>query len=199
MAIKRTETVDALSVRDSADFGGNKLTSVAAGTVNTDAVNVQQLNDAAFAGGWDSVVWDETSGDLKFYIGGTLDYTVNIDDRYLTSAEVQALIDASSKNVYAMRLEYGTSVQGRIDNSSGSLLPSGWTLSASGLDLIINHNLGRRVMDVKIWAVTLLLDEEQQLRNTASDNGLVTISDNTLKIVSLSTVPKPIKIYISFV
>lgn len=100
----------------------------------------------------------------------------------------------SVQSVFGFEIAAGASVQDRINASAPN--PYGWTLIGNGLDLEIEHNLNRRVMDVKIWANDS--GEEQQLRGTVSDNGLVTPDANNLTIKSLSKVDKPLKIYISF-
>lgn len=119
-------------------------------------------------------------------------------DRHFLESEIEITVSQISdwdanKPIYEMQLPASLDVAGRV---SGAVLPSGWSLVASGVDLIVTHNLSRRVMDVKVWAVTGV--EEQQLRNTASDNGLVTTDANTLKIQSLATINKVLKVYISF-
>lgn len=137
-----------------------------------------------------------TTNDAEIDHNSLLNYD---PDRHLLETEIEITVSQISdidsiKTVFEMTLPASTSVGGRI---SGATLPSGWSIVASGVDLIVTHNLSRRVMDCKIWAVTGT--EEQQLRNTASDNGLVTADENTLKIQSLATLNKVLKVYISFV
>jgi hypothetical protein len=128
------------------------------------------------------------------------DSLANYDpERHLLETEIEITVSQISdvdtlQNVFEMTLPASTSTGGRI---SGATLPAGWVIAASGVDLIVTHDTGRRVMDCKIWAVTG--DEEQQIRNTASDNGLVTTDENNLKIQSFCTINKVLKVYISFV
>ena len=130
------------------------------------------------------------------------DTLANVDgDRHFLMSEIEItssqITDLSSEipiPIQEMTLPAATDVAGRI---SGATLPAGWSIAASGTDLVVTHNLSRRVKDVKIWVVTGT--EEQQLRNIASDNGLVTPDANTLKIVSLGTINKVLKVYIEFV
>ena len=87
-----------------------------------------------------------------------------------------------------------TTVAGRI---SGATIPSGWSISDSGTDLLVDHSTGRRVASVSIFAVNG--DEEQQLFNTAAYNGIITTDEDNLKIQSLATINKVIKVYIIMV
>jgi hypothetical protein len=136
-----------------------------------------------------------TTNDSEIDHNGLSNYDA---DRHLLESELEITVSQISdietiQQVFEMTLPAATSVAGRV---SGATLPSGWSLLASGVDLIVTHSLGRRVMDCKIWAVTG--SEEQQLRDINSDNGLVTTDANTLKILSLATVNKVLKVYISF-
>lgn len=99
--------------------------------------------------------------------------------------------------VTSIYLPSGASVAARIAGATeGVDYPAGWELNVgtSSVDLVITHNQSRRVADVTIWAVDG--NQEQKLLNTASNNGLVTPDTNSLKIQSLATIAKPIKIYI---
>lgn len=120
-------------------------------------------------------------------------------NRHFLESEIEITLSQISdyedeKPIQEMQLPASGDVAGRV---SGAVLPSGWSIAASGVDLIVTHGLSKRVMDVKIYAVTGT--EEQQLRNTASDNGIVTTDTDTLKIQSLATINKVLKVYISFV
>lgn len=142
-----------------------------------------------FGGGaaWDEAQFDTANGNLNFLIASIIDATVNLDGRY-------ALLEDALQVVFEMELPASTTVAGRI---SGATIPSGWSLSASGVDLIVTHNEARRVAQVSIFAVTGT--EEQQLFNTAAYNGIITTDENTLKIQSLATINKVIKVYMIFV
>jgi len=140
---------------------------------------------ASGASGWTSAVWDDTTGNLEFYKDAVLDYTVNLDGRYALELP---------QTLFEMTLPASTTVAGRI---SGATLPLGWSIAASGTDLIVTHGEARRVAQVSIFAVTGT--EEQQLFNTAAYNGIITTDEDTLKIQSLATINKVIKVYMIFV
>lgn len=104
---------------------------------------------------------------------------------------------SDNKNTISLLLPAYSTVGDRINNSiEGINYPVGWSLvvGVSAVDLVITHNQNRRVADVTIWAVDG--DQEQKLLNTASNNGLITPNLNSVRILSLATVVKPIKIYI---
>lgn len=100
-------------------------------------------------------------------------------------------------HIEEITLPSASTVAGRIA-AVGADYPAGWTLTEGGSDkdLLITHNLNRRVAYVTVWAVTGT--EEQQLLNTAANNGIKTPTTNSLLIQSLATITKQIKIYIIF-
>lgn len=101
------------------------------------------------------------------------------------------------KNVFTISLPSANSVANRIAGAvEGVDYPTGWTLSvgASYTDLLITHNENKRVVNVTIFAVDGT--QEQQLFNTAALNGVKTPDNNSVLIVSLATILKPIKIYL---
>lgn len=167
----------------------------------------------------DSLEFNKLNGRLNWYIGGSVSDYTNVDGRYillsdsskyiakrdsgltyLTPNQVNSLInDVSPLVIYEIRLPSSTTVSGRISGAtSGVDYPSGWvlTVGTTPTDLIVTHGLNRRVASVTVFAITGT--EEQQLFNTASYNGIITTDANTLKIQSLATIQKAIKIYISF-
>ena len=104
-----------------------------------------------------------------------------------------------ASNVVVISLPVASSVAGRIAGAVvGVDYPTGWVLSVgtSYTDIVITHNLSRRVANVTVCAVTGT--EEQALFNTAAFNGWRTPDVNSLLIQSLATVQKQIKIYIQF-
>jgi hypothetical protein len=115
------------------------------------------------------------------------------------NAVYDKFITAMAQDVYLVSLPSAASVAARIAaGTSGVDWDSTWTLAAgaSPIDLVITHNLNRRVASVTIFAVNGT--EEQLLFNTVAYNGIVTTDANTLKIQSFCTVAKTIKIYIVF-
>jgi len=141
-----------------------------------------------FGGGaaWDEATFNTSTGDLSFLINSVVDFTVSLEGRYALSSEVK-------QDVYEMTLPASTTVAGRI---SGATLPSGWSIAADGVDLVVTHNEGRRVAYVSVFAVDGT--QEQQLFDTAAYNGIITADTNTLRIQSLATINKVIKVYTLF-
>lgn len=193
MAIRDTDTHN-LKVRTSSSFSDTIIKDVADPVADTDVVNLRKLNATAIAGGWDDAVWDNGTGDLKFKIATVLDETVNLDGRYTTEAEVEVLIADISQAAFRITLGSGNTVQDRIDAAIS--VPTDWTLTASGLDLIITHNLGRFVGDVTVWAKTIV-GTFQKLLNTAAYSGL-NASNNAVLVQSLATISKDINIHVIF-
>lgn len=192
---KRNETIDNLKINDSLSAGGKTINDVAQGVAGTDAVNVDQLNSAVVAGGWDEAVWDDTTGDLEFKKSSITQETVNLDGRYLTEQEVQDLIDAQSKNTYVIKLPSASTVAGRI---AGAIeVPTGWILTDAGLDLDITHNLSRGTADVRVWAVSTG-STKQVLLNTAAWSGLQDLGGSVTRVQGLATILKEIWIYVTF-
>ena len=109
------------------------------------------------------------------------------------------IISASMQTVYTLTLPYSSTVAGRVAAATeGTDYPTGWSLAAgsSPIDIDITHGLNRRIAYVSVWAITGT--QEQQLFNTAAYNGLITPDSNSLRIQSLATIAKAIKIYIVF-
>jgi hypothetical protein len=77
-------------------------------------------------------------------------------------------------------------------------VPAGWVLTADGLNIDIQHDLGRYCNAATIFATTTD-PANQMLKGTAAENGIVNVDTNNVKIVSLATIQKEIRIFISFV
>lgn len=125
------------------------------------------------------------------------------EDELFTSDNVEdalkelRLWSNANKNVYTVSLPSSTTVAGRIAAAvAGVDYPLDWVLTAgtSPVDLLITHNMNRRIASVSVFAVTGT--EEQQLFNTAAYNGIKTPTINSLLVQSLATITKTIKIYI---
>lgn len=131
---------------------------------------------------------DTIAGDKKVTQGDTL----------LTLEQYRILANGFSKSIYSITLPYSTTVAGRIALAvSGVDYPSGWTLTADGLNLVVTHNLNRWTSNVTVFAKTTGT-ERQQLFNTAAYNGITCLSDNAVKVFSLATISKDIVIYLNF-
>jgi hypothetical protein len=195
MVAKRNTSLDNLKVNDSASFSGKVINDVADPVALTDVVNLQTLNAAAIAGGWDESTFNDATGDLKFLIVSVVDFTVNLDGRYQTAAQVQALIDAAAQASFTITLPSAASVAARV--AGVTELPAGWALVADGLNLDIQHDLGRYGMTVTVFATTTD-PANQQLFDTAAYSGILNVDTNNIKITSLATILKEIRIFISF-
>lgn len=131
---------------------------------------------------------DTIAGDKKVTQGDTL----------LTLEQYRILANGFSKSIYSITLPYSTTVAGRIALAvSGVDYPSGWILTADGLNLVVTHNLNRWTSNVTVFAKTTGT-ERQQLFNTAAYNGITCLSDDAVKIFSLATISKDIVIYLNF-
>lgn len=197
----RNEKLNNLVVTDSVSVEGNTINNVADGVDLTDAVNLQQLNAIAVGQGWDEAIWNELTGDLQFLISSVVDFTVNLDDRYTTEQDVEDLIAAGGNVPTTLTMPSGNSVQERIDGmTEGVDYPTGWVLTADGLNLLITHNLGRNLADVTVWA-NISGDTFNKLEGTSAyaTGGLYSYnSANESAIFSLATIQKPINIYLFF-
>jgi len=113
-----------------------------------------------------------------------------------SSAAQGGILDS---DIIAISLPSASTVAARIVGAvEGVDYPTGWVLAAgvSPVDILITHNLNRRVANVSVVAITGT--EEQALFNTAAYNGWKTPNVNSLLVQSLATITKPIKIYILF-
>lgn len=131
---------------------------------------------------------DTIAGDKKVTQGDTL----------LTLEQYRILANGFSKSIYSITLPYSTTVAGRIALAvSGVDYPTGWTLTADGLNLVVTHNLGRWCTDVKVFSI-INGTQRQQLRLSAAENGLTALSANQAEVYSLSTIAKDIVVYLYF-
>ena len=195
---------------DTLQLGTHKLSNTTQLSTNDTIMATKDyvLSVVGAGNGWDSLTWNGTNGDIIWWYSGSKIDSMNTDDRYLqisdttwvSQAELDSAInEASMKTVYTISLPYASTVAGRIAVAvEGTDYPTGWVLAAgsSPIDLDITHNLNRRVASVTVFAVTST--QEQQLFNTAAYNGIITPTVNSLRIQSLATVTKAIKIYIVF-
>ena len=120
---------------------------------------------------------------------------VTSGDTLLTLEQYRLLAAGSGKTIWHITLPYATSVAGRIALATD--YPTGWTLTADGLNIVVTHNLGRWCTDVKVFAKTTGT-QQQQLRGTAAENGLTSLSSNQLEVFSLATIAKDIVVYLTF-
>lgn len=102
-------------------------------------------------------------------------------------------------NIYLIALPKGNSVLERCAGAvQGIDYPNNWTITkgTNPLDLLITHNLDRRITDVKIYSV----DEsgDRLLYANAAYAGVTAISRNQLLVLALSTVPSPLVIHLIF-
>ena len=147
------------------------------------------VNNGRGASGWDSVVWDDTTGNLNFFKGVSLDFTVNIDDRY-------ALLADAAKTNFTITLPSAANVAARV--AGATEVPAGWVLTADGLNLDIQHDLGRYCNgNVNVHATTTA-PANQKLFDSAAYTGILNVDTDNMKITSLATIQKEIRIFISF-
>lgn len=117
----------------------------------------------------DSQSWDVVNKYLFLYKGGVPfdtteitgfvvpsdldDYVAETDSNvvYATPYYVDSSIAASAQNVYEVELPVGSPLANSVSLAIGGVdFPVGWTLTASGNDLIITHNLGRYLANVTV-------------------------------------------------
>lgn len=95
-----------------------------------------------------------------------------------------------------------TTVEGRITGLiEGTDYPTGWSLSVgeTEFDLLITHNKGKKIFDVKIYSVDSLGKERMLIPFNNAYSGILAIDSNSVQIEALAGVQRQLKIYISFV
>lgn len=207
--------IDTIMTFHADSLGQYKIKNVANPSDPLDAVNLRTLLSSGGGGGWDSIPFNPLTGDLQAYFSGSNVYTTSLDNRYLLISDsalyvtitqlndslnyLDSVIMDNQYHVFELLLPASTSVSGRIAAAvEGVNYPSGWSLAVgtSVVDLVVTHGLGRRVTSVSVFSVDGT--QEQQLFNTAAYNGIITPDVNTLRVQSLATINKSIKIYIIF-
>lgn len=190
---------------------GDSLRATTQIDVNDTTLATKQyvLNTTGAGNGWDSLTWNNTTGQIVWWYAGSRIDSMNIDNRYvllsdstsqyLTADSINNLVNQSGMQaVYSITLPSSTTIAGRI---AGAIdVPSGWTLSegANSANLDIQHNLGRRVANV---SVTYLLSGTEYKALVPFNNAYSTWSTqdtNNLRIEGLTTIQKTIQIFITF-
>jgi hypothetical protein len=147
--------------------------------------DLQYLDVSSFSSKLDTVTHNST------LVGqGTIDSPLKVDS---------TIISSIMQNIYSISLPSASTVAGRCSGAvEGTDYPTGWTLEAGSnpVDLKVTHGLERRVVNVTIFSVNG--DEERQLFDNAAYSGIITLSNNILRIESLATIQKEIAIYIVF-
>jgi len=144
--------------------------------------------------GLDAVILDGR----YFLISDTTDYVQYSDSTtiFITPDQLSdSIADNASQGTFTITLPSAGSVQVRIDGATE--VPPDWVLTADGLNIDIEHNLGRYCSSVTVWATTTA-PANQILKGTAAENGIVNTDTNNTKILSLATIEKEIRIFISF-
>lgn len=168
------------------------------------------INTTGAGNGWDSIPFNPANGYLVWWYAASRIDSTSIDNRYVqisdttsiglyyTQRQVDSMLSATgAKSVYSILLPYASTVAGRIALAvEGVDYPSGWILTADGLNIDIQHDLVRWATNVTVFAKTG--SSRQQLFGTAAHNGVITPNGENIKIQSLATIPKEIVIYILF-
>lgn len=183
-------------------------------------INGVWTNDASSASGYDSLVFNASTGDIVSWKAGSPFDTVNIDGRYVEFvSDVLLVADSVAKYVtpyqleqqydtlnnmiesaYKITLPSSTTVAGRIAGAvEGVNYPTGWTLAEgyNSIDIKITHNLGKRPVVVSVYSVDGT--SQRQLFGNAAFSGILSETENTMYVESLATINKTIVIYIIFV
>lgn len=151
----------------------------------SDMDSTAYLNISSLTSKLDTVVHDSTLTGR-----GTISSPLSIDSTILAN---------TMKTIYTISLPSNSTVAGRCAGAvEGTNYPTGWTIEAGSnpVDLKVTHGLGRRVTNVTVFSVNGT--EERQLFDNAAYSGIITLSENILRIESLATIQKEISIYIVF-
>lgn len=207
-------------VRDSMNLNGDWIN--VSGGLNGDLlqrVSGRWISSTLSLVGWDSLTFTPSTGSLNWWLGGSIVDLYSLDGRYLLLGDTTRYVNyrdslitfmtpsqtadslnliranmTTNQTVFEITLPAATNTGDRI---AGATLPAGWSIAASGVDLIITHSMTRRVASVTVFMVTGTA--EQQLFNTAAYNGIISTTSEIVKIQSLGTINKVLKIYIIFV
>lgn len=147
----------------------------------------------------DSLSYDTTYW-FKTYINDVVIDSVRIDSVYhaVKSDTADFALNAAEPTVITVTLAGTGSVQDRINASTeGVDYPTGWILTADVFNIIITHNLGRWVANVKVQAKTGGT-VRSNLKDTNAYANFDNTSDDEIKIYTLSTESYPLVIYLIF-
>jgi len=118
---------------------------------------------------------------------------------FVTPAQLSDSISSANipeQDVYTIILPSASTVAGRITGAIS--VPSGWTLTDDGTDIVITHSLGRRVASVDVTYVVSGTQDRHLVNFNNAYTGLVSADSNNLTIENLTTIQREINIYILF-
>lgn len=135
--------------------------------------------------------------DIKYYrfINGVAD--INFTEVIIQDSSLYVLKSELKTTVYPILLPSASTVAGRV--SAVIDYPIGWVLSADGIDLHIEHNMNRRVVEVKVFSDSLGV--ERILFGNAAYSGWYmphSTTYNEIVIESLATIETDITIQLIF-
>lgn len=122
-----------------------------------------------FTGG--VLYWNPAQLDHDALLNYEADEHTPLDDTLTTDANVWSAekIVSIAGTIYTVTLGTGTSLSTseRLDSTKGLVVPSGWTLTnPTGNDLLITHNLDKKLKSISIWVVEGDTDDTVKLEGT---------------------------------
>lgn len=141
---------------------------------------------------------DETKESILTLFG--VEDTAETTYTLITTEELDKLNNVESP--YPITLPSDTTVAGRILNlTEGTDYPTGWSLSVgeTEFDLLITHNKGKKIFDVKVYSVDSLGKERMLIPFNNAYSGILAVDSNSVQVEALAAVQRQLKIYIDFV
>ncbi len=121
----------------------------------------------------------------------------NVEDALKELKESIDSVSGAIKKI-PVKLPSGKSVQERVENAvEGTDYPTGWVLTASGTDLIIEHNLGEDVSNITVFSYVDSTTTQMKM-GSAAYTGIYNYESNSVKIQSLATVETDIIVNLFF-
>ena len=201
--------IDTLIVPDADSLGQYKYMNMLDPASDLDGVNLRTLVNSGLVG-IDSISFE--NGYVVYWVAGSVsDSTISLDVRYLQYSDTTSLVvtitqlndsldnyptnldlDTAllglTQSVYNITLPINGTLSGSVAAAvEGTDYPTGWVLSASGVNLLIEHNLSRHGANVNV-SYNISSTNYKFLRPFVDAyQGWTNLDDDNVRIETIST------------
>lgn len=208
--------IDTIMIPATDSLGQYSIKNVRDPLDELDAVNYRTLLSAG-GGGVDSVPFNPANGNLDVYFAGVNYYTTNLDDRYIEYSDTNTIVITPSQladslairdstiqadlmpDVYTLILPVAGTLAGSIAAMTSVDNPYGWSLNASGTNLIITHNLDRYCAAVTVSYNSSGTIYRQLVSYQNAFNTIQNDNSNSMQIISISNYYSQYKLRINLI
>jgi hypothetical protein len=193
--------VDTLIVPHADSLGQYKYQNASDPINSLDVVNLRTLLSSS-SSGWDSIPFNPATGDQTAYLGAAPIYVTNFDGRYIelsdttnlavTITQLNDSIDVLNAkiesglapNIFAFTIPSGGSLSASV--AAIPDVPSGWTITSSGNNVLIEHSIGKYEVSTMISNNSSGASYESYRPFNDGYSGIIDVDTNNLTIVGIT-------------